>query len=785
MKFLKKNKTSSAKRPNQFLFYLFTGFIVVFLPFFYLREVWDQTLMPRLLAQSLFLWGFAISFLLAKFFQKFDFSILRFKIFPLLAAYFLATMISLVFACNSREGIFDVVKTFMFISLVILGTMLFLQTDKWAETLSVLVLCSAVISIVIGFLQYYLRVLQSPELFLPDGRPVIYAVDGIMSHKNLFSLSLLMMLPFIAYGIYSAKGGLKPAFVAAFILIFILIILLKTRAVWLGIIVSGTITMAILLLLADKFNIPGKWKNTLIAGLVIILFTGIVFAGSARMSSQNSFLRYLTSIADTKNVLNTGRLKTWSLTVNMIRDHYLTGVGAGNWQINAPAYYRGRFSEEEQLNWIRPHNDYLWVMSEKGIAGILLFLSVFALLIYYLFVIIAKSTYHDKMLSLFLLAGIVGYLVSSAFDFPYERPYHQSFLALYLISAVWMMHRIKPQASINIRRPLVAIPYLLLISFAVFYSYTTVRQEVYLRKAYAASEQHDGMKMLEYAREAESPLKNMDPLANPVASYLGKAFTELNDLPNALIAFREAYRVFPDKMKSIINLAKVNEKLKLYDESEQILKRGLNLYPDHPILKKQFGDLYFARGDYIRAYVTLRSIHGWENDSSLSMNVRFLEHQMGIGDVGPRDLITDSLSREEPFRNYISRIKNDPAWLEMIRKKALHKGITVNKMIILDAEFMVDQQTAYYRSRILTDHVWLESIRRKSIAEKKPVEEMIRLDARYMVIQRFNHYKSTLENDTVAFAILIKKAISGQKSLEETVRAEAEIRVEQEIKNGK
>jgi tetratricopeptide (TPR) repeat protein len=288
---------------------------------------------------------------------------------------------------------------------------------------------------------------------------------------------------------------------------------------------------------------------------------------------------------------------------------------------------------------------------------------------------------------------------------------------------------------------MVTIPFLLLISFAVYYSYSAVRQEVYLRKAYNAFDQHHGTMMLYFAREAESPLKNMDPLANPVASYIGKAFSELNDLPNALIAFREAYRVFPDKLKSIINLAEVNGKLKLYDESEQILKRGLKLYPDHPGLQKQRCDLFFNRGDLIRAYVTLRSIHGWENDSALSGNVGFLENQLGIGNMGLVDLVTDSLRKEELIRNYIARIMNDPAWLEMIRKKALLKAITM--------------------------------------------DEMIRLDAQYMVIQRFNHYKSTIEHDTAEFATLIKKAINGKKTIDETISALAEIRVEQEIKNGK
>lgn len=57
-------------------------------------------------------------------------------------------------------------------------------------------------------------------------------------------------------------------------------------------------------------------------------------------------------------------LKTWSLTTEMIKDHFFTGVGTGNWQINARVSYKGRFSGNDPQNWIRPQNDFLWVMAE-------------------------------------------------------------------------------------------------------------------------------------------------------------------------------------------------------------------------------------------------------------------------------------------------------------------------------------------------------------------------------------------------------------------------------------
>jgi hypothetical protein len=238
-------------------------------------------------------------------------------------------------------------------------------------------------------------------------------------------------------------------------------------------------------------------------------------------------------------------------------------------------------------------------------------------------------------------------------------------------------------------------------------------------------------------------------------------------------------------MKSIMNLADVYGKLKMYEESDQILKKGLILYPDHTGLQKKRVDLYFAQGDFVRSYVILRSMHGWEKDSSLSMNIRFLENKMKIGNEGISELLPGKLLQNDLARNYTSRILDDPAWLEMIRKKAIKEGKPLREMIRLDAEFMTEQQVSYYQSRIKKDAAWLETIRKKAMNEKKTLEEMIRIDAEFMVYKRFNYYKSMLENDTAALAVLVKKAISGKKSIEVMITAEAEIMVEQDILNGK
>jgi hypothetical protein len=47
---------------------------------------------------------------------------------------------------------------------------------------------------------------------------------------------------------------------------------------------------------------------------------------------------------------------------------------------------------------------------------------------------------------------------------------------------------------------------------------------------------------------------------------------------------------------------------------------------------------------------------------------------------------------ESKVKAFMEEIKNDPEWLKSIEKKAAEKGISVEEMIRLDAEYMVSSQ---------------------------------------------------------------------------------------------
>jgi hypothetical protein len=434
-----------------------------------------------------------------------------------------------------------------------------------------------------------------------------------------------MLMPWVGYGIYALRKGWRLLAILTLALLLVMILLLKTRAVWSGLLVSSTLVFALIFLFFRNRYISKRVKIVvyILAFGVISSITLIVYKGLN--NSENQYIKQFMSMVDMKSGLNINRLKSWSLTIDMIHDNFLTGVGAGNWQINAPLYYPGRFSDNEELNWIRPHNDFLWVFAEKGIAGIIFFVSLFVIALYYLVVVLRHGTEKDQFLSIFLLWGLLGYMVASLFDFPYERPWHLAALSLFLSSAVVMYNRVKPAQPILLNKMILLIPFVVILLLVVIFSFSVIRQEMLIRQSLEDSKTGNWANMLSHAQQAESSFKNLDPWANPVASYVGKAQEEMGNLPSALEAYEEAYRLCPTKLKVITNLARIYEKTESFNKAEMILDEGLKIIPNHSGLLKQKCDVYFALEEYQKAIDSYKMIQGWQQDTLIQANMKILE----------------------------------------------------------------------------------------------------------------------------------------------------------------
>jgi O-antigen ligase len=546
-----------------------------------------------------------------------------------LVAYLAVVIISTAFAVNYRESFFDIVRTFIFVSFIAVAALVFLQTENWQDKLPKFVIIAAVIALVIGAVQYYRHVITGTSDLLPDGRSVLYLVSGLMFHKNEYSTALMLMLPFTGYGIYRFRKVWRLASFLITLLILIMIVLVQTRAVWVGLAVSFFSVAVIYIFNAKKLGLPLVYRNILmgatIAGIVLI---GIIFS-LEKPKDPASLLGRIRSITDARSQHNIHRINIWNSTIKLIKDHPVTGVGAGNWRLNAAYYFDGRFDQVPQLNWARPHNDFLWVLSEKGIFGFVLYLAIFGFALYYMLSIIRRSPKtEDKILALLFFAGIIAYLGVSFFSFPYERINHQVYLGLMIGGSLAMLQPYSPTKPFQPNRRVFLIPVIALSFFGTVFGYNTTIQERHLNKALSAMKSENWRAYLHHSQQAGNPFKSLDPLSNPPEYYEGMALAKLNRHHEAIVAYEIARKQFPNNMWIINWLGQSYYHVGRYEEAIECLEQVIRIIPSHKEAFINLSATYYQMGDLEQSYAALRKIQDYEKDPAVVRNMKVLENMM-------------------------------------------------------------------------------------------------------------------------------------------------------------
>lgn len=630
----KENKKNKNKKPRRFiLFYIFFGFIFILLPLIHKTKTLDIVMMPRLYVLSIFLLIFSLLLLIPKTHFNNTSTVLKQYLFPVLGLWFLISAVSLLFATNPVEGLYDLIKVFYTIAIAVIASILFLRTENWQSKLIQIVVAGTIISCIVGFVQYYQRVYISGTPIIPDDlqrRGVIYLVDGLMAHKNLYSIFLFMLLPFTATGIFILNKPWKIISGIAVLMQLVLLFLLQTRAVWLGLIVATGITMIVLIIAHKNFHISKLWRRAILAAIFagIIAVAGVLFLSIRE--SQNPYIQQFQSIIDPASPHNIHRINIWETTVKMIQDKPLTGFGAGNWKLHAGYYFEGRFLEEHQLNWQRPHNDFLWVQAEKGLVGFLLYLGIFVLCFFYIVKVIisSRSNIQQKILALFLVFGFTGYLTASFFDFPYERVTHQVLLGIFFACSTTMYHKTyPPKTKISINRYALLIPFVLVFCFGSIYGYKAVKQEVELKKARSHINIQNWNGVLQHAEKAENPLKNLDPQANPVISYKGLAYVNMGDIRNGLSTYREAYKQHPGSIYVLNNLGAALFENGQYEVAKEVLEKSVSIFPSFDGITN-LSAVYYELEKYEAAYEILMDIPEELRTEQMLNNLRAIEEKI-------------------------------------------------------------------------------------------------------------------------------------------------------------
>lgn len=516
----------------------------------------DFTLTPRLIASAVVLLTLTIYLS----FINFSFSLA--VTFPVLAysAFTLWVIFSVTWSLNKSEALFSACKHtlgyFIFLtSLKLIGRdrEAFLRSlYKAALGISFILVAVVIIQVVIyGALD----------------KQSLYIVTGLNGHKNLCASFLFLML-FFQLSLWSDRD--KPLRNVSRLMVFLtigLLLFLRTKAVWFGLLSA----------LALYFSLR-KTRGSFSSPMTRIVTPGVFFTFTFCLAIAclpwltdemlNGRLKFL--------AFDTERLVVWQKTFHMIRHHFLTGTGAGNWQIFFPDATLTGLWRVEDLNYTfqRPHNDLLWIFSEYGVVGVLLFF----LFISSIFVNLGRQRVSEGFDPVLLFSFLAGYYVISFFDFPMERTEHMMWMSVLLAlgasysSGERKLFRFQIGAGI-------LFPAALLLIFIIVVVSLRYHGEAVTRRMYDNKQKNKVVNVIDDGAKAESFAYTLDPTSVPIRWYTGNAHAAQGEFENAHRDFLRAYKLNPYNRNVLNDLGSSYAMLKETETAKKFYREAARISP--------------------------------------------------------------------------------------------------------------------------------------------------------------------------------------------------------------
>lgn len=556
----KKPKESQSFINPVFAFFLILIAVITNLRY---KPALDKELEIRILALSAFL----LVIVLVSVFNKknrlniIDTGALKNPFVILYGVYILITGVSVFVAHNTGEAVYEFLKLCTYFILFLYVMLYVLPKPKSRE----MFLISAIIfSVVIGIV----GIVQAFRVFPEEGFSVeaAYLIKGNFAHKNMFSQILFMSFSFALYGIYYFKNYWRAAAVVGATLNLVLIVALMTRSVWVAGIVSVAATF-----LAYQFFYRKNTEGRILPKPVIYALGGVIIAGLvaftlfSRLDPDSSIKRHITEATDFSSGNTYHRLNIWKKSIPIVKEHPVLGVGAGNWKIEVAKYDVVLHTKNQ--GWVVPrrtHNDYINVITETGIPGLLVFLAMFGFLLVYLIKNLKRAeAKKDKLFALILFFVFLGYMTFSFFSFTKERIETQIFLNVIFAFIVYEYARLKKtsgqEALKNSKVRTVGFTALIPLLVMLYASVERLQAEVAVHKVYAYSKAKSKkavQKSYNLVKDLRSPFVSLTPMNDPIYALEGinRLKLKMNIHETAKI-YEKALDDFPFHVKTLNEMA--------------------------------------------------------------------------------------------------------------------------------------------------------------------------------------------------------------------------------------
>lgn len=602
-----------------FLFY--TMLLFVFLcPFIYIKGLYNYVTLP----QSAVVQVGSILFLILFFFA---YAVSKKKIWvnphPLNLAvlcFSAWTLISSVYAHNHYES-FDQWAHWSACILFFFLLQSVIASEHRALTVLAVIYAAGLITAIIGIGQYLLGIDIIPQSAPPS---------ATFANKNMAAQFITLTFPLAIALLCGSKQKTTTWFAAISAAVMIIfLVYARTRAAWVAVCFELILIIAVLLNRSFRnkiqlFRNKEKMFASFAGMFLILLFMNIgpegfkwqlhsvygrvvsVLDYRADTAEPPSLPGTLPSAVNELKKTPTGsghlRLSIWKNTLEMIKEKPLTGYGLGNHKVYYPLFHAKAvkeqvFSETRQLSNV--HNDFLQLLSETGVIGVILV--VFVFLLFFRLTADVCRTRVDSVFFAAMGAGIsvAGILVNSCFSFPFEMPIPPLILMVYLSVALCLSQKTGAYGITVSGKWLIVLILILMpvFCYSVRYYYLDIKCDRYYLQAKIFEKRNKWKSVSAIANRAYA----LNPNRKKILSYSARGHIESGEYQKGINALQHVIRAYPYHMNALLNLGAAHSGLKQYGKAMEYYQKALEIKPDFSKAHINMAGIYMGRKQYDKA----------------------------------------------------------------------------------------------------------------------------------------------------------------------------------------
>jgi O-antigen ligase/Tfp pilus assembly protein PilF len=347
-----------------------------------------------------------------------------------------ASLFSLLHALNGTVVVQSLVLVVFFALLVVIIANA-VRDQRDVNLLLFVLLVSAFLATLYGFLQY-LGVMRGPS-----GGAGLDEIISTMGNRNYLGGFLAYSLfPAVVLVVRPRSRWVRLLSILLIAFCFGMVLVIRQTGTVVGLVVAAAILLAGVAVFRpiEPLRRNRTWLLVLIGVLVV---TFLVEAPSGPLNSVVGLSQEDKSRLALWWERNSGAVRSWDWWIGweMFTDHPLTGVGLGNYKLNF-LRYKAEFlatSRGEAYDFYidraaQAHNEYVQVLAELGILGILAVASFLAVLAVTLWKRLRRNDEANRLDLLLFTCGIAAFLIHGLVSFPAHLP--ASSLALVLVGGL-------------------------------------------------------------------------------------------------------------------------------------------------------------------------------------------------------------------------------------------------------------------------------------------------------------------------------------------------------------